>query len=84
MAPLAEWGTEAARPGGGRAGLPAGEDPKRGDPQQNPGFLHFKRPPWRYVGRGCLRPLKGERPGWLSLAGVRPASSPWTTPGWAL
>lgn len=28
--------------------------------------------------------LKGERPGWLSPAGVRPASSPWTTPGWAL
>ena len=34
---------------------------------------------------GTVSPsLKGERPGWLRLAGVHPASSPWTTPGWAL
>ena len=48
----ADQGTEAARPGGGRAGLPAwgrgrsgrGVE-KRGDPQENRDFLHSKRPP---------------------------------------
>lgn len=52
MAPLADGGTEAARPGAGRAGLPAWGRARRGrgvenrgDPQQNRDFLHSKRPP---------------------------------------
>ena len=82
LAPLADG--ELRRPAQEGAGRGSWQERTPGaETPAEPGLSPLRATASEVRRRGCLRPLKGERPGWPGLAGVRPASSPWTAPGWA-